>query len=398
MLAAVVITAAIGLIDVTAVRRLYRVRRSEFILWLAAFLGVALLGVLPGIFGAILLSLGDFVRRAWRPHDAVLGRVDELKGYHDTARHPNARRIPALLLYRFDAPLFFANAGYFRRRVRRLIAEATHPVRWVVVAAEPITDVDSTAADTLFQLLEELRQRGVTLAFAECKDPVKDRLQRYGLIAAIGPDLFFPADGDERPWGGEGGQLAGGEPAGGRVQADGVRGEEVVVLVAVQLGPLMLLDGVLDRQRMQPELLRDDLQVGMVGLAQVQPHHRAGLLEVVGDLSGREVLGLQHPLAVQPGMAHTSSLSPRRRDRGASTGRTLARETRSPSLGSELTVCASECGITPTWSPLAVASSLRPAVGLPDCRLSRLINLKFQLLRRLQCPDRGHRLLRHMHC
>jgi high affinity sulfate transporter 1 len=195
MLAAIVITAAIGLIDVAAVRRLWRVRRSEFVLWLAAFLGVALLGVLVGIFIAILLSLADFVRRAWRPHDAVLGREDELKGYHDIDRHPSARLIPGLLLYRFDAPLFFANAGYFRRRVRRLVVEAAQPVHWVVVAAEPITDVDTTAADTLHQLLQELRQEGVTLAFAELKGPVKDRLLRYGLFDAVGPDRFFPTVG-----------------------------------------------------------------------------------------------------------------------------------------------------------------------------------------------------------
>jgi MFS superfamily sulfate permease-like transporter len=195
MLAAIVITAAIGLIDVAAVRRLYRVRRSEFVLWLAAFAGVALLGVLVGIFTAILLSLADFVRRAWRPHDAVLGRVDELKGYHDVTRYPSARQVPGLLLYRFDAPLFFANAAYFRRRVRGLVAEATRPVRWVVVAAEPITDVDTTAADILDQLLRELRQQQVTLAFAELKDPVKDRLRRYGLDDAIGPDHFFPTIG-----------------------------------------------------------------------------------------------------------------------------------------------------------------------------------------------------------
>ena len=195
MLAAIVITAAVGLIDAPAVRRLYRVRRSEFVLWLAAFLGVALLGVLLGIFVAILLSLADFVRRAWRPHDAVLGREDDLKGYHDIDRHPSARLIPGLLLYRFDAPLFFANAGYFRRRVHQLVADATHPLRWVVVAAEPITDVDTTAADTLQQLLEELRQQDVTLAFAEAKGPIKDRLRRYGLLDAIGPDRFFPTIG-----------------------------------------------------------------------------------------------------------------------------------------------------------------------------------------------------------
>ena len=197
MLAAIVICAAIGLIEVAAVRRLYRVRRSEFVLWLAAFAAVALLGVLLGIFVAILLSLGDFVRRAWRPHDAVLGHEDELKGYHDIDRHPTARRIPGLLLYRFDAPLFFANAGYFRRRVRRLVAEATHSVRWVVVAAEPITDIDTTAADMLRQLLDELRQEQVTFAFAfaELKGPVKDRLRRYALFEAVGPDRFFPTIG-----------------------------------------------------------------------------------------------------------------------------------------------------------------------------------------------------------
>ena len=195
MLAAIVITAAIGLIEAAEARRLYRVRRSEFVLWLAAFAGVALLGVLVGIFVAILLSLGDFVRRAWRPHDAVLGREDDLKGYHDIDRHPTARRIPGLLLYRFDAPLFFANAGYFRRCVRRLVDDATSPVRWVVVAAEPITDIDTTAADTLRDLLEELRQEGVTLAFAELKGPVKDRLRRYGLFDAVGPDRFFPTVG-----------------------------------------------------------------------------------------------------------------------------------------------------------------------------------------------------------
>jgi high affinity sulfate transporter 1 len=195
MLAAIVITAAVGLIDVAGVRRLYRVRRSEFVLWLAAFGGVALLGVLVGIFVAILLSLADFVRRAWRPHDAVLGREDELKGYHDIDRHPSARLVPGLLLYRFDAPLFFANAGYFRRRVRDLVAEATHPVRWVVVAAEPITDIDTTAAGILNELLEELRERQVTLAFAELKGPVKDRLERYRLYDDIGPERFFPTIG-----------------------------------------------------------------------------------------------------------------------------------------------------------------------------------------------------------
>jgi high affinity sulfate transporter 1 len=195
VLAAVVITAAMGLLDPAAVRRLYQVRRSEFVLWLAAFVGVALLGVLVGILAAILLSLGDFIRRAWRPHDAVLGREDELKGYHDLERHPAGRQVPGLLLYRFDAPLFFANAGVFRRRVHALLATTTPRVRWVVVAAEPVTDVDTTAAAVLGELLAELRQRGVTLAFAELKGPVKDRLRRYGLYDQVGAEHFFPTVG-----------------------------------------------------------------------------------------------------------------------------------------------------------------------------------------------------------
>jgi high affinity sulfate transporter 1 len=195
VLAAVVITAAMGLLDPAAVRRLYQVRRSEFVLWLAAFVGVALLGVLVGIMAASVLSLGDFIRRAWRPHDAVLGREDELKGYHDLERHPDGRQVPGLLLYRFDAPLFFANAGVFRRRLRELLATTTPRVRWVVVAAEPVTDVDTTAAAVLAELLAELRQQGVTLAFAELKGPVKDRLQRYGLYDQVGAEHFFPTVG-----------------------------------------------------------------------------------------------------------------------------------------------------------------------------------------------------------
>ena len=119
-LAAIVIVAVLGLIDIAGARRLRDWRRSEFTLAMVAFAGVAVLGVLWGVGIAIALSLLNFIRRAWRPHDAVLGRVDNLKGYHDTERYPDARRIPGLVLYRFDAPLFFANADYFRERVRAL--------------------------------------------------------------------------------------------------------------------------------------------------------------------------------------------------------------------------------------------------------------------------------------
>ena len=192
-LAAVVIVAVTGLVDVPAERRLYHWRRSEFLLSMAAFAGVAVLGVLWGVGVAIALSLLNFIRRAWRPHDAVLGRVDNLKGYHDTERYPGARLIPGLVLYRFDAPLFFANADFFRARVRALGRPGE--TRWIVVAAEPITDIDATAGETLRTLNDELEADGIELAFAELKDPVRDRLRRYGIHDTIGDDRYFPTLG-----------------------------------------------------------------------------------------------------------------------------------------------------------------------------------------------------------
>ena len=192
-LAAIVIVAVLVFIDIGAMRRLLRWRRSEFNLAIAAFAGVAVLGVLPGVGIAIALSLLNFILRAWRPHDAVLGRVDNLKGYHDIERYPHARHIPGLVLYRFDAPLFFANADYFRERIRALTRSGD--ATWIVVAAEPITDIDATAAETLRGLDEELDAGGIELAFAELKDPVRDRLRRYGLHDAIGDHRFFPTIG-----------------------------------------------------------------------------------------------------------------------------------------------------------------------------------------------------------
>ncbi len=194
-LAAVVISAALGLFEVAGVRRLYDVRRSEFLLSMGAFIAVAVFGVIAGIGIAIGLSLLDFVRRAWRPHDAVLGRVDGLKGYHDLTSHPDVRQIPGLVLFRWDAPLFFANADLFRERIHEVAVEADPPVRWIVVAAEPITDVDSTAADMIEELADELDAAGIELAFAEMKTPVKEWLRRYELEAKIGRELFFSTTG-----------------------------------------------------------------------------------------------------------------------------------------------------------------------------------------------------------
>src|SRR5215218_2456531 len=194
-LAAVVISAAIGLIEAKGVRKLYRVHRTEFALSIVCFLGVAVLGVIEGIFIAIALALLDFIRRAWRPYDAVLGRVDDVKGYHDVTRYPDAKRIPGLVLFRWDAPLFFANAEVFADRLRQAIASSPTPVRWAVVAAEPITDLDTTAADALRELDRELAAEGVDLRFAEMKDPVKDRLKRYALYERFGDDHFYPTVG-----------------------------------------------------------------------------------------------------------------------------------------------------------------------------------------------------------
>jgi high affinity sulfate transporter 1 len=194
-LAAIIIAAALTLFDLQSLRWLWRVRRSELWLSLVALLGVAVLGALEGILVAIALSLGNFVRRAWRPYDAVLGRIDGTKGYHDTDRHPEARQIPGLVLYRFDAPIFFANAELFAGRLLRAIRARGEPTRWVIVAAEPITDIDTTGAEILGELLDDLDAQGVEVVFAELKGPIKDRLRSYGLFDRIGDGRFFPTLG-----------------------------------------------------------------------------------------------------------------------------------------------------------------------------------------------------------
>jgi len=194
-LAAVVITAALSLADPAGVARLRHIRPTEFAVALVAFVGVAVLGVLWGIGVAVGLSLMEFVSHAWRPYMAELGRVDHRKGYHDLDRHPEGRRVPGLVIARFDAPLFFANAAVFASFIRRLIDGSPDRVRWVVVAAEPITDVDSTAADSLVALDDELRRRRIRLVFAELKGPVKDRLNAYGLADRFPPERFFPTLG-----------------------------------------------------------------------------------------------------------------------------------------------------------------------------------------------------------
>jgi high affinity sulfate transporter 1 len=193
-LAAIVIAAALSLVDVRATRRLWQQRRIEFMLSIAALLGVALLGVLPGILIAVGLSILNVFRRVWWPHQAELGRVEGIAGLHDIELHPEAELLPGLVVYRFDAPLIFANARTFGEQIRA-IAERSPGLTWIVIAAEPVTDVDTTASDMLAELDIWLNERGISLIFAEMKDPVREKIERYELTRTIDPDHFFPTIG-----------------------------------------------------------------------------------------------------------------------------------------------------------------------------------------------------------
>jgi len=192
-LAAVVIAAAIGLFEFADLRRILRIQAWEFWLSLACFVGVAVFGVVPGIGFAVLLAVIEFLWDGWRPHFAVLGRVDGVRGYHDVKRYPDARRVPGLVLFRWDAPLFFANAELFHQRVMETIAESPTAVRRIVVAAEPVTSVDVTSADMLDELEQDLKRSGVELRFAEMKHPVQDKLKRFELFERFG--IFYPTIG-----------------------------------------------------------------------------------------------------------------------------------------------------------------------------------------------------------
>ena len=152
---------------------------------------MALLGVLPGILVAVALSILNVFRRAWWPHQAELGRVEGIAGLHDTERYPDAELLPGLVVYRFDAPLIFANARMFGEAVRAIV-EQRPDLRWVVIAAEPITDVDTTAADMLQELDVWLNERGVSLVFAEMKDPVREKIERYELDPHDRPRALLP--------------------------------------------------------------------------------------------------------------------------------------------------------------------------------------------------------------
>lgn len=191
-LGAVVIVAATALVDVRGLVQMWRMSRTEALLAAAAFVGVALVGVLQGILVAIGLSFLAVVVRVWQPYRAELVAVPDREGFHDLARHPEGRRIPGLVIVRFDAPLFFANGEMFDRYVRSLVTDSPRPVEWVVLAAEPIIGLDTTAVDELVDLDRYLESCGIRLVFAEMKGPIKDRLVRFGVGDRFDPSRFHP--------------------------------------------------------------------------------------------------------------------------------------------------------------------------------------------------------------
>jgi SulP family sulfate permease len=190
-LGVIVVFAAAGLINIRSIWRLRHVRPAEVALALVAFGGVLVFGVVGGVVVAIALSIGLFLYRAARPHDAVLGRVVDVDGYHDIARWEGAETVPGLLVYRFDATPFFVNAAYLRQRVLAL-ADASEDVRWLVLNAEAWTYLDATAIDILTRLHVELEQRGIALCFARLKGRQREIFEDTGLTARIGPDRLFP--------------------------------------------------------------------------------------------------------------------------------------------------------------------------------------------------------------
>jgi MFS superfamily sulfate permease-like transporter len=194
-LAAVAIAAAIGLFEFKDLGRIYRIQRWEFWLSVACFAGVVALGVIPGISLAIVIAVIEFLWDGWRPHHAVLGRAEGIRGYHDIKRYPDARLVPGLVLFRWDAPLFFANAELFHQRVLDAVAQSPTPVKRVVVTAEPVTSIDVTSADMLRELVQTLSASHVELRFAEMKDPVKDKLKRFELFERFGTAGFHPTVG-----------------------------------------------------------------------------------------------------------------------------------------------------------------------------------------------------------
>ncbi len=194
-LGAIVVVAAVYLLDVRSIVELWRVRPVEALLAVVTTLGVLVLGLLEGILIAVALAMGDLIRRAARPHDAVLGAREGVPGYHDIERYEDAETVPGLVVYRFDAPLFFANARHLREEARALVAGAQTPVRWFVLDASAVFDLDTTAAAGLEKLWREFEEEGVVLVIAEARAPLRRLLRRTGLEQRIGRENLYPTVG-----------------------------------------------------------------------------------------------------------------------------------------------------------------------------------------------------------
>jgi SulP family sulfate permease len=192
VLGVVVVAAALGLIDVRGVRMLRKVQDAEFWLAVTAFVGVVVFGVLHGLLVAIAISIGVFVYRAVRPHDAVLGKLEDVDGYHDISREPTAQTVPGLVVYRFDAALFFPNALHLREQVLELVARTTPKPRWVMLNAEAVTYVDATAIDMLLELRQALADDGILFTVARAKGMLRDIFDSTGVTDAVGSENFFP--------------------------------------------------------------------------------------------------------------------------------------------------------------------------------------------------------------
>jgi MFS superfamily sulfate permease-like transporter len=192
VLGAIVAYAAVRLVDLAGFRRLAAFRRTELLLALAALAGVLVVGILPGVLAAIGLSVAEMLRRVARPHDAVQGFVPGLAGMHDIDDYPQATTVPGLMVYRYDSPLFFANAEDFQRRALGAVDAQPEPVDWFVLNAEANVEVDSTGLAALDSLRADLTHRGVVFALARVKQDLLVALAAYGLTAVIGPDRIFP--------------------------------------------------------------------------------------------------------------------------------------------------------------------------------------------------------------
>jgi len=195
-LSAIVIQAMFGLLNVAYLRGLSRIDRGEFAYSMAALFGVLVLGILQGVALGVVLSLFILIRRVSRPATAVLGRLPGTEAYRDITVQPEAETIPGLLIFRFDAPIIFANAGYFADKVRRLIAEAATPVHEVLIPAQQINQLDSTGADQLAKLQAELGAKEITFSFAEVKSALREVMHRTGLEDRIGADYFYESIND----------------------------------------------------------------------------------------------------------------------------------------------------------------------------------------------------------